>query len=131
MNLIAWTVAVDVKHKLEGWIKSNWLLTALVALLFAAAMFEEGIANGAWFAAGACYLLAVRWFCFRAISAMALRLPLSWRDWSLLGFAAAFAALAYAARHPKLAIVGGLVGLILGAASGLLSVIYAPQRRQK
>ena len=111
-------------------LKDNWFYGALVALLFAAAMFERGPADGAWVAGAVCYGIALLWFCSVAIPALVLRTRLSCIEWSLLAFAGAFVLLAYVLGFPELIWVG-MYGLAAGIVLGLLFLFFAWRLRAK
>src|SRR5690606_8012642 len=85
-----------------------------IVLLFVLAGVEHGPVKGAWVAGGVCYVLALMYFCAVAIPALVFRTRLTWKEWSLLAFASAFAMLAYLLGFPELVGIG-----IYGLASGL------------
>ncbi len=117
---------------MAGWnkLKDNWFFVALVALMFIAAIIERGPADGAWAAGAVCYVIALIWFCSVAIPALVLRTRLSWVEWSLLAFAAAFVLLAYVLGFPELIEVG-LYGLATGLVLGLFFLFFAWRLRAK
>ena len=104
--------------------KIDWMLTALLVLVFVAVAFDRGVVSAAWVTGSLLYMIAILTFSLLGVVAITTRTRLDKWNWLAALYVAIFICIALTFSFEPLVFITGLglaCGLVLGAYISILA----------
>ena len=118
------TQALGMQEQPKASPKIDWMLTALLVLVFVAVAFDRGVVSAAWVTGSLLYMIALLTFSLLGVVAITTRTRLDKWNWLAALYVAIFICIALTFSFEPLVFITGLglaCGLVLGAYISILA----------